>query len=271
MVAGGPVGLTCYALGGGLHRCSLLPSSSLQVVRIAHTFLSGQPRQGLACRPCSGWPPAVVSKSHPSGKSGDMCRPRQWGSLFRRCRREPGQVYAACPSRPVLAAVRASRGGGGGLAERRGRAERTAIERRDKLKRVSIQWPQRPKALKVCTSRPSSLWYMQFQAARSGPLLLCRYRMTSMAAERSPFRAETPEKLLVSQPAMPNIRLITALALCCGAGSLMMIFLSYLNMHFFYVKSNILRERPNILLNYVHSRTFFTPKIHPPPTTRPAT
>ena len=42
-------------------------------------------------------------------------------------------------------------------------------------------------------------------------------------------------------------------------------------MHFSYVKSNILRRWLNILRNYVHTRTFFTPKIHPPPITRPAT
>ena len=41
-------------------------------------------------------------------------------------------------------------------------------------------------------------------------------------------------------------------------------------MHFSYVKSNILRRWLNILRNYVHSRTFFTLKIHPPPTTLPA-
>ena len=50
-----------------------------------------------------------------------------------------------------------------------------------------------------------------------------------------------------------------------------MIFFSYIKMHFAYVKSNILRRWLNILRNYVHSRTFFTPKIHPPPITRPAT
>ena len=49
----------------------------------------------------------------------------------------------------------------------------------------------------------------------------------------------------------------------------MMIFLSYVKMHFFYVKSNILRKWSNILRNYVHSRTFFIPKIHPLQTTRP--
>ena len=42
-------------------------------------------------------------------------------------------------------------------------------------------------------------------------------------------------------------------------------------MHFSYVKSKILCRWLNILYNYVHSRTFFTLKIHPPPTTRPAT
>ena len=49
-----------------------------------------------------------------------------------------------------------------------------------------------------------------------------------------------------------------------------MIFLSFVKMHFSYVKSKVLRRWLNILRNYVHSRTFFTPKIHPPPTTRPA-
>ena len=47
---------------------------------------------------------------------------------------------------------------------------------------------------------------------------------------------------------------------------LMMIFLSYVKMHFSYVKSKILNRWLNILLNYVHSRTFFTLKM---PTTRP--
>ena len=42
-------------------------------------------------------------------------------------------------------------------------------------------------------------------------------------------------------------------------------------MHFSYVKSNILWKWLNMLRNYVHARTFFTPKIHPPPITRPAT
>ena len=46
---------------------------------------------------------------------------------------------------------------------------------------------------------------------------------------------------------------------------------SYVKMHFSYVKSNILRKWLNMLCNYVHARTFFTPKIHPPPITRPAT
>ena len=41
-------------------------------------------------------------------------------------------------------------------------------------------------------------------------------------------------------------------------------------MHFSYVKSKILRRWLNILHNYVHSRTFFTLKIHPPQTTMPA-
>ena len=36
-------------------------------------------------------------------------------------------------------------------------------------------------------------------------------------------------------------------------------------MHFTYEKSKILRMWLNILRNYVHSRTFFTQKIHPPP------
>ena len=50
-----------------------------------------------------------------------------------------------------------------------------------------------------------------------------------------------------------------------------MIFFSYVNMHFSYVKSNILHKWLKMLRNYVHARTFFTPKIHPPPITRPAT
>ena len=48
-----------------------------------------------------------------------------------------------------------------------------------------------------------------------------------------------------------------------------MTFLSYIKMHFSYLKSNVLRRWLNILSNYVQSRTFFTPKIHPPQTTRP--
>ena len=40
-------------------------------------------------------------------------------------------------------------------------------------------------------------------------------------------------------------------------------------MHFSYIKSKILCRWLNILHNYFHSRTFFTPKIHPPPTTTP--
>ena len=50
-----------------------------------------------------------------------------------------------------------------------------------------------------------------------------------------------------------------------------MIFFFYVNMHFSYVKSNILRKWLKMLRNYVHARTFFTPKIHPPPITLPAT
>ena len=50
-----------------------------------------------------------------------------------------------------------------------------------------------------------------------------------------------------------------------------MIFFSYVKMHFSYIKSNILRKWLNMLRNYVHSRTFFTQKNHPPPITRPAT
>ena len=50
-----------------------------------------------------------------------------------------------------------------------------------------------------------------------------------------------------------------------------MIFLSYTKMHFSYVKSNILHRWLNILHNYVHTRTLFTPKIHPPLITQPAT
>ena len=38
-------------------------------------------------------------------------------------------------------------------------------------------------------------------------------------------------------------------------------------MHFSYVKWKILLRWLNILCNYVHSRTFFTLKIHPAPTT----
>ena len=44
-----------------------------------------------------------------------------------------------------------------------------------------------------------------------------------------------------------------------------MIFLSYIKMHFANVKREILHSWLNILGNYVHSRTFFTPKIHPHP------
>ena len=50
-----------------------------------------------------------------------------------------------------------------------------------------------------------------------------------------------------------------------------MIFFSHVKMHFSYVKSNILCKWLNMLRNYVHARTFFTLKIHPPPITRPAT
>ena len=50
-----------------------------------------------------------------------------------------------------------------------------------------------------------------------------------------------------------------------------MLFLSYVKMHFSYIKSKILRRWLNILRINVHSRTYFTQKIHPPPTTRPAT
>ena len=49
-----------------------------------------------------------------------------------------------------------------------------------------------------------------------------------------------------------------------------MIFLSYVKMHFSYVKSKIRHRCLNILRNFVHSKTFFTPKIHPPLITRPA-
>ena len=48
-----------------------------------------------------------------------------------------------------------------------------------------------------------------------------------------------------------------------------MIYLSYEKMHFSYIKSKILCRWLNILRYHVHSRTFFTPKIHPPLTTRP--
>ena len=37
---------------------------------------------------------------------------------------------------------------------------------------------------------------------------------------------------------------------------------SYIKMHFSYLKSNISRKWLNMLRNYVHARTFFTPKIH---------
>ena len=50
-----------------------------------------------------------------------------------------------------------------------------------------------------------------------------------------------------------------------------MIFFSYVKMHFSYVKSNIIRKWLNMLRNCLHARTFFTPKIHPPPITLPAT
>ena len=40
-------------------------------------------------------------------------------------------------------------------------------------------------------------------------------------------------------------------------------------MHFSYVKTKFLHRWLNILCNYVHSRTFTTPNIHPPPTTMP--
>ena len=40
-----------------------------------------------------------------------------------------------------------------------------------------------------------------------------------------------------------------------------MIFFSYIKIHFSYVKSNILRRWLNMLRNYVHTRTFFNPKI----------
>ena len=41
-----------------------------------------------------------------------------------------------------------------------------------------------------------------------------------------------------------------------------MIFLSYVKMHFSYLKSKILRRWLNIPRNYVHFRTFFTLKTH---------
>ena len=47
-----------------------------------------------------------------------------------------------------------------------------------------------------------------------------------------------------------------------------MIFLSYVKMHYSFVKSNIQRRWLNILCNYVHSRTFFTPD--PSPSDHPA-
>ena len=50
-----------------------------------------------------------------------------------------------------------------------------------------------------------------------------------------------------------------------------MIFLTYLEMHFSSVKLNILCRWSNILCDYVHTRTFFTPKIHPPLITWPTT
>ena len=46
-----------------------------------------------------------------------------------------------------------------------------------------------------------------------------------------------------------------------------MIFLSYVKMHFLYIKSHILYKWLNLLHNYVHSRT--SPKIHPLLTTLP--
>ena len=61
------------------------------------------------------------------------------------------------------------------------------------------------------------------------------------------------------------------LDLDADGGPASMIFFSYIKMHFSYVKSNILRRWLNMLRNYVHTRTFFTLKIHPPLITLPAT
>ena len=44
----GTVGQTRFGLGGGRSRCSLLPSRSLRVVRVARVFVSGHPRPGRA-------------------------------------------------------------------------------------------------------------------------------------------------------------------------------------------------------------------------------
>ena len=47
-LAGGPVGLTRFGLGAGRSRCSLLPSRTLRIVRLALAFVSGYKRPGRA-------------------------------------------------------------------------------------------------------------------------------------------------------------------------------------------------------------------------------
>ena len=85
--------LDTFGLGDGRSRCSLLPSHSLRVVRVARAFyLATRDRVGpsTAGRPNRGGPQPVVSKSHPSGKNGVTGHRRSGGSLPRRGRRGAG-------------------------------------------------------------------------------------------------------------------------------------------------------------------------------------
>ena len=81
VVAGGPVGRTRFGLGGGRSHCSLLPSRSLRVVRVARLSVSGHPRPCWARRGRRGGLLALVFESHPSDDSGDTGAPPAGGPV----------------------------------------------------------------------------------------------------------------------------------------------------------------------------------------------
>ena len=91
VLVGGPVGGTCFGMGGGRSRCGpLSPSRPSRTCVLCHGRATRDPvGPSVAGRPRRGGPPAVVSELHSSGESGDEGRRRPRGSSDLRGQPEP--------------------------------------------------------------------------------------------------------------------------------------------------------------------------------------